>query len=566
MTRSSSISFSSLVQLLYTQNPFYLIGTFLILFGLQQCFGNDESLSASGLLVVLLGAYTLLLAGAAAVIIRCGQVWDDARTILLVIVLLFFMLSASLDVHLLHQPLAGTFLLGAGLAFSLLVSEGLLRTLKIGLAARYRGPFYLMLAILFLYPLAPAWISYFRLYAARSWVLFAFPSVAAMALLTLLPAARTPRHQEPATGTPWRWPYYPWSLFVYLTIGLAIRSWWLAFSFEPAQENDGYFQPYFLLPLLLAWSALVLEMGQARRSSGAIAAGLLLPLPALVLGFIGPGKTLEQIAFLERLAMLGTPAQLAVWSLLLYYLWAWLRNVRAAEGFLIVLGLLASVVGRGTFDWWSLSSPHPLPLTAVALGLFVMAIRHQSSWRAIAAGAMVAAGLRFAGAGLTSGVSDVLLFWQWHAPLIALLAVTAIFKDELACELRKVAWRAAPALALVAAIVYPWAMPQLDPIVLAGYLWLLLLVSVALWGRQKEVAPLSAALITAAANLLANVQHVYWLLAQTPLAEGLPWLAGGMIAVAVAFVISLLKMGLAPWAWQWLSRVNLALGGAPGKA
>ena len=566
MTRSSSLSFSSLVHLLYTQNPFYLIGTFLILFGLQQCFGRDPSLSASGMLVVLLASYTLLLAGAAAVIIRCGQVWDDARTILLVIVLLFFMLSASLDVHLLHQPLAGTFLLGAGLAFSLLVSEGLLRTLRIGLAARYRGPFYLMLAILFLYPLAPAWISYFGLYAARSWVLFAFPSVAALALLTLLPAARTPQRDEPATGTPWRWPYYPWSLFVYLTIGLAIRSWWLAFSFEPAKDNDGYFQPYFLLPLLLAWSALVLEMGKARQSQRAIAAGLLLPLPALVLGFIGPGKTLEQIAFLERLAMLGTPAQLAVWSLLLYYLWAWLRGVRVAEGFLIALGLLSSVVGRSTFDWWSLSSPHPLPLAAVALGLVVTAIRRQSSWRAIAAGAMVAAGLRFVGADAVVGGGDALLFWQWHAPLVALLAVTAIFNDELARELRKVAWRAAPVLALLATAAYPWTMPQLDPINLASYLWLLLLVSVALWGRQKEVAPLSAALITVAANVLANMQHLYWLLAQTPLADGLPWLAGGLAAVAVAFLISLLKMGLWPWAWQWLARVNLALGGKPRQA
>ena len=66
------------------------------------------------------------------------------------------------------------------------------------------------------------------------------------------------------------------------------------------------------------------------------------------------------------------------------------------------------------------------------------------------------------------------------------------------------------------------------------------------------------------ANLLASTQHVYWLLAQTPLVDGLPWLTGGLIAVGVAFVISLLKMGMWPWAWQWLARVNLAPGGAPG--
>jgi len=31
-------------------------------------------------------------------------------------------------------------------------------------------------------------------------------------------------------------------------------------------------------------------------------------------------------------------------------------------------------------------------------------------------------------------------------------------------------------------------------------------------------------------------------------------------------LISLLKMGLWPWAWQWLARVNLALGGKPRQA
>src|SRR3982750_2903425 len=95
-TASSSGWLSVLIKFAYTQNPFYLVGTFLVLFGLQQCLGNEPNLAASGLLVSLLALYTLLLAGMAVVIIRYGRVWEDARTILLVIVLLFFMLSASL--------------------------------------------------------------------------------------------------------------------------------------------------------------------------------------------------------------------------------------------------------------------------------------------------------------------------------------------------------------------------------------------------------------------------------------------------------------------------------------
>ena len=39
-----------------------------------------------------------------------------------------------------------------------------------------------------------------------------------------------------------------------------------------------------------------------------------------------------------------------------------LRGANAAEGFLVGLGLLSSVVGAQTLDWDSLSQPHPLPL------------------------------------------------------------------------------------------------------------------------------------------------------------------------------------------------------------
>ena len=566
MTTFSSLSLSSVVRLLYIQNPFYLIGTFLILFGLQQCFGRSERLSARGMLVVLLAAYTLLLAAAATIIIRCGQVWEDARTILLVIVLLFFMLSASLDVHLLYLPFAGTFFLGAGLAFSILVSEGLLRLLRINLAAQYRGPYYLILGLLFLFPLVPAWLFYFAQYSARSWTLIAFPSLAALALLTLLPAARTPAAHEPASGTPWKWPYYPWSLFIYLTVGLAIRSWWLSYSFEPAKGEDAYFRPFFLLPLVLAWSALVLEIGKVRHSAGAVAAGLSLPGVGLALGFLSWGHSPETLAFLDRLSTIGTPAQITVWSLLLYYAWAWLRGAKAAEGFLIGLGLLSSVVGSATLDWNTLIRPNPLPLAVVVGGLFAMAIWRQSSWRAIAAGVMVLIGLGLSAGEMKTAVSGPLWFWQWHAPILALLAVATMFGDALARQLREIAWRAVPCLALVAATIYPWTMPEVGASGLACYLAILLLTSLALWGRQKELGPLTAAGLTLGGNLLAHAQSGYWLLAQTELAGGLPWLTGGTAVVALAFGISLLKMGLWPLASQWLARMNGVLGGTGMKS
>jgi hypothetical protein len=134
--------------LLYTHIVLFA-RTLLVLVGIQQ-LGREPDLATSGLLVALVACYTLLLAAVAVLVIRIGQVWDDARTILLVIVLLLFMLSTSLDFHLLftlEAPWPGTWLLTAGLVFSVLLSEGLLSVLQIRLPLRYRGPYYLMLLL-----------------------------------------------------------------------------------------------------------------------------------------------------------------------------------------------------------------------------------------------------------------------------------------------------------------------------------------------------------------------------------------------------------------------------------
>ena len=562
-TPSSSVA--PLWRWLYMQNPFYLVGTLLVLIGLQQCAAGDPRVGTSGLLSGLLAGYTLLLAAIAVLVIRGGQLWDDARTILLVIVLLFFMLSASLDLQFVDDPLAGTLLSAAGLVFALALSEGLLRVLRLHLAAAYRGPFYLMLALLFLYPAVPAWLTEFELPVARSWAMFAFPALVGLVLLTLLPAAGTRRRREPASGTPWLWPYYPWSLFVFLTLGAALRAWWLTVSFEPVRDWQSYFQPYFLLPIGLAWSALLIEIGRARRSRATIAAGMMLPLAGLATGFCGHARSPIEAAFLHQLTTgLGSPLQIAVVALLMFYGWTWWRRIRAAEGFVMGLGLVAAVVDRDTLTLDSLARPQLWPLACVAAALALLAVKQRSSWRAIAAGAMLLVGARSAGLG---GLDEhTLQFWQWHAPLLGLMTLSTVFRDELAAALRELAWRTAPVLAVVAAVVYPWAyflgaMPGATPVVLASYLGLVLLVSISLWQRKKEVGPLSAVLITAAANVVALMETLYQGLQTSVLAGGLPYLAVGLLIVVLAVAISLLKMGIWQQTQQFLHQLNSSLGG-----
>jgi hypothetical protein len=221
--------------------------------------------------------------------------------------------------------------------------------------------------------------------------------------------------------------------------------------------------------------------------------------------------------------------------------------------------LLISVVGRQTLDLNSLSPPNHLIVAAVAAKLIALAIQRQSTWRALAGTALVTIGMCLDSPEL--GIDDF-WFWQWHVPPLALIALAVIFDDDLARALRLLAWRAVPCLALTAALVYPWTLPDFNPVALAAYLGLLLMASAAFWLRQRRVESLVAVLATILAGLLAQLRPAYVLLDQTVLAGGLPWLAVGLLVVAAAFLISLLKMGAGTGVWRGLNRLNLALGGS----
>src|SRR5262249_48874493 len=153
---------------------------------------------------------------------------EDARMILLVIVLLFVALSVSFDELVLDNlRTGGTFLL-LGLSFSALASEGLFRSLGIRLQARYRLPYYHLLALLFAYPLLLGQLSVSGKDTAMATGVFLFPVAAAAVLLTLWPAARSRGEDDPPNGTPWRWPWFPWSLFAFLLLAIALRSYSLS--------------------------------------------------------------------------------------------------------------------------------------------------------------------------------------------------------------------------------------------------------------------------------------------------------------------------------------------------
>ncbi len=97
-----------------------------------------------------LAGYTLLLAATAILLIRRGKVWDDARSLLLLVVMMFLAMSVTFDNTLNTNPGLGKSCFLGGLLFAVAVSEGLLRGIRLGKApVGFRGPYYLILSCSF---------------------------------------------------------------------------------------------------------------------------------------------------------------------------------------------------------------------------------------------------------------------------------------------------------------------------------------------------------------------------------------------------------------------------------
>src|SRR6202022_1302471 len=114
-----------------TTNPFYVLSAGLFLAGLWISFGGqgqDDNIEAeeTWALMAWLAGYTLLLVGTAYLLVRFAKVWDDARTVLLLVVLMFLATSVTFDKVLVETPGRGVACNLMGLGLAIAVSEGLL--------------------------------------------------------------------------------------------------------------------------------------------------------------------------------------------------------------------------------------------------------------------------------------------------------------------------------------------------------------------------------------------------------------------------------------------------------
>ncbi|MFO0799995.1 MAG: hypothetical protein U0804_21190 [Gemmataceae bacterium] len=383
------------VRFLWTSNPLYVVSAGLFLYGLQTSFTDPTRETDAAALTAGLGGYTLLLAAAALFLVRYAGYWNDLRTVLLLVVLMFLATSVTFDELLVTNPDRGTLLNGAGLLFAVVVTELVTRGIRLKLPTGFLGPYYLILALFFLYPVALA-------PAARApesdellWGLWGFAPAAGLAFLLLLPAARRGAAYTRRNGSPWPWPFFPWSLFVFLAVAVCGRAFLLCWSFhllDGAGAADLVFGPFFLAPFGLAAAVVLMELGLVARHRATQVIALLAALALVPLSGVGVGDSPVAADFLGRYAdrLGGTPLYVALLAAGGFALVAWVREVPlAADAFTLVLLALA-VVGPDTARLAEPRLPHLGFLAAAWAVQLGVGLWRREAWRWGLAGGMPA--------------------------------------------------------------------------------------------------------------------------------------------------------------------------------
>ncbi len=431
------------VGLLYTHNPFYLLSVAFVLHSTRLWLNTRAWPYDPWPLMYIIGGYIVLVATVGGLVIRLARAWDDARSILLILLLLFVELSLTFDPVVVGQPRLGLTLLLTGWVLAVLVSEGLFWGLGIRLRLFFRAPYHLLLALLFLYP--PLIVLGLRTETVSAiWRIWAFSPVASLALLTLLPAIRRGPEYVRQNGTPWSWPWFPWGLFCFLGVCLGVRAYALTLSFDSvltqnlqeAMRLQSAFSPFFVNPLVLAGGLLLLEAGIVSGNLRLQRIGIAAPLLACALASWFPNTSAPAADFLGRFTeQVGSPLWLAVWGGLVFCTYAWLRRVKDAAFGITAFLMLVGMIGRRDVAWTSLQL-HAWPLWIVAFVLGIEGIRSRRARELFLAGAATVMAARFVWLPHAFWMAQIAVPLQLMSVWAVLLGM--LFKDAWGSGLRAV--------------------------------------------------------------------------------------------------------------------------------
>ena len=565
----SSLPVPKLLRAIYVHNPFYLISACLFVYGLQAVFRPGEVdffferhsvayIDPWWLMLSLCGV-TLLMAVTAYLIVRLGRVWEDARTLVLVLLLMFLAISVSFDEIVTlaswdaDSASTAVSLFVFGYCFSIGICEALLRGLRIRLPLGYRAPFYGLLALFYAFPLflSPE-VADVTADDAR-WRIAAFPLLAGFLTLSLLPAVRRGSGNVRDNGTPWSWPWFPWTLFVFMAGAVCFRSFSLSISFDLADARkdfwDSAFGPYLLVPFCLAALFVLFEIGLVERLEK-LQTGVLASAPALLLmayPWLGPWSrqfTYQHFVY-DFVENVGSPVFLTLLGLLAFYSYAVLRGVRRAEMGLVACLLLAVAIEPDSFGVreyrFSFESLQSWPLLVIGVvELFIGGIQRRSQPALIGATSLSLA------VGLLVGESASLVFkatLMYHLVVLSMVVIGLTFRDELASRVRKAS--AAVLVLSVLVVVVTGLRHSVHGLPLVSYVVLMSAIAAVCWVIARERHFLIAAVMNLSTGLCGAIVFGWRLLQQISIPPGVRPLFWAVLCFSVGVLISALKGGLA---------------------
>ncbi len=555
-------SLRHLLRFVYTHNPFYVISAACVFYGLRVTFNDHWGELDTFALLAALAVYTVVLAVTAWAIVRWGGVWQDARSLLVLVVVSLLSMSMTFDDRLVVHRSAASVCFLLGLAFAIGVSEGVLRALRMRLPLLYRIPYHLLLALFFLYPLWLASVDPVDANApltefASRVRLLGFPLLAGGLLLALWPAIRRGPWYVRANGTPWGWPLYPGVMFGVLAFGACARAHCLTISFDLVPGTSGVFDWYFLTPVLFACAVLLLEAGVASRSHVAINVALVAPLVLALFALRDGTSTPVAEQFRSELtAAYGSPLFWTTLAAVAYYGVAALRQIAGGLAMLVATSAVYVVVGPGTEDLTTLAAPSALALTPL---LGVAAWR---GWR------QPSAAHQFLISIVTIAIATLVLqetpFLSYglaiplHLVWLAAVIVSARFTGPFARALR---YGSAAALGLAGILALAGReplFPDISQLARLTYLAAAIAAAALVWSTTRRRIYLTVGIINLLLLVLAGSVQMYEILHWR--VEGLKPLLWGVAFFVLAVVISFAKGGV----WQSLSALAARLGPARG--
>lgn len=526
---------------LYTQNPFYLLSCFLIIYGLQLATVSHGNLvSRSLMLTGGIGLYTLLMVMTSIGVIRFGKIWEDGRSILLVVVISLVALSTASDELCLTSPSTAMTLAITGWVGSVLVTELLLRSCRILFPFWYRASYYMMLLVFFATPVLLGRAVAERHDQLANWGSVIFSCCFAVAMLLLIPAVRRGRSLVRHNGTPWRWPLYPLSAFVVLLVLAGIRSHaiWMSFGFF---GNSFGFEPFLLLPMAFALLVLAVESDVHRRSP-VWSIGTLYTAPAMLLCGLSEGGMTRLPIAADLQFVAGSAATITLLSLAVFYTYAAARGVRHSEHALVGTLLGAGVFSKtsGSLQAAGIESWVFVLLAALVYLLLALRVWHSDvRWLGFAvlfAGAIALAGPSIGGANTGYVLSAATLGGS-------MLLIGALFDTALARGLRRLA---AASLTLGAGVLVAWHLDRAtDNRALLG-LVTASVVTLVYWWLTRRFAWIYVFVVQM--TCLAVVAGQSWIEHGGITSLNVP-LYSGVLCFAIGIVITAIKSGVGERWW-----------------